>query len=182
MLRGFVQEIKHLNVSMVVTSQVYKNQDLLNGEGLWIVPDAVKYSATLIALIQKRKLKADSGLAGDFKGVRMIVEGYKTRFTKPFQKVEIEVPYEEGMDPYSGLADVAVAAGVLVKKGSRLSIVGEDKTWFARDIGQYADQIVSKLNEMKEDLILDTEAEIDRSDEGSAKQRRLEKFESQSEE
>lgn len=182
MLRGFVQEIKHLNVSMVVTSQVYKNQDLLNGEGLWIVPDAVKYSASIIALIQKRKLKADSGLAGDFKGVRMIVEGYKSRFTKPFQKVEIEVPYEEGMDPYSGLKDVAVAAGVLIKKGSRLSVAGDEKTFFERDIGEYVPRIIAKLNEMKDSLVLDTDAEIDRSDEGSSKQRRQEKFESQSEE
>ena len=94
MLQAFVQAIKHLNVAIICTSQVYKNQDILNGEGVWIVSDAVKYSASQNILIQKRKLKDDSkgAKAGDFSGVRMICEGYKTRFTKPFQKVEIEVP------------------------------------------------------------------------------------------
>lgn len=175
MLRGFVQEIKHLNMAIAVTSQVYKNQDILNGEGVWIVSDAVKYSASIIALVQKRKLKADSGLAGDFKGVRMIIEGYKTRFTKPFQKVEIEVPYEEGMDPYSGLIDVAVKVGVVVKKGSRVAISGEDTTWYAKDVGDHVDRIIAKLNELNAqgDLILDTEEEVDTTTDGvSSKQKR----------
>ena len=164
MLRTYVNAIKSLNIALVCTSQVYKNQDVMNGEGLWIVSDAVKYAASQIVLIQKRKLKDESKGAkvGDFAGVRMICEGYKTRFTKPFQKVEVEVPYETGMDPLSGLLEVAKAAGVIVQKGSRYSMEGEDDTWYSRDIEKYLDQILKKL-EARESVFLDTDAEIDTS-------------------
>lgn len=117
MLRSFVQDIKKLNVVMVCTSQVYKNQDVTNGEGNWIVAEAVKYAASQIVMLSKLKLKDDSGKFGVFSGIRMKAEGYKTRFTKPFQTVTIEVPYDTGMDPTSGLIDVAVELGAIIKKG-----------------------------------------------------------------
>lgn len=141
MLRTFVQDIKRLNVAIVCTSQVYKNQDVMNGEGVWIVSDAVKYSASQIVLLTKLKLK-DTKTGGGVTGIRMKCEGYKTRFTKPFQTVVIEVPYESGMDPYSGLVETAVDMGIVEKKGARYQIVGQDKTWFAKDIADYAETIL----------------------------------------
>lgn len=142
MLRTFVQDIKHLNVAMVVTSQVYKNQDVLNGEGLWIISDAVKYSASQIVLLTKLKLKDKD--VGNVTGIRMKCEGYKTRFTKPFQTVIIEVPYDKGMDPYSGLLETALEMGVIEKKGSRYIIVGEEESWYNKDIDQHAERILIK--------------------------------------
>lgn len=169
MLRTFTGAIKHLNVAMICTSQVYKNQDVLNGEGLWIVSDAVKYAASQIVLIQKRKLKDDAKGAkvGDVAGVRMICEGYKTRFTKPYQKVEIEVPYETGMDPLSGLLEVAKQAGVIVQKGSYYSMAGSDDKWYAKNMDPYVDQILADL-EARESVFLDTDAEVDTETETKA--------------
>jgi recombination protein RecA len=140
MLRTFLQDIKRLNVALIVTSQVYKNQDLLNGEGLWMIPDAVKYSASQIVLLTKLKLKDKE--AGNVAGIRMKCEGYKTRFTKPFQTVVIEVPYDTGMDPYSGLLETAVEMGIVEKKGSRYALTGKDESWYSKDIEQYAESIL----------------------------------------
>lgn len=140
MLRTFIQDIKRLNVALVVTSQVYKNQDVLNGEGLWIVADAVKYSASQIILLSKLKLKDKD--AGVVSGIRMKCEGYKTRFTKPFQTVVIEVPYDTGMDPYSGLLETGLAMGLIEKKGSRYSLAGKEDTWYAKDIENVAESIL----------------------------------------
>lgn len=144
MLRTFIQDIKRLNVAMVVTSQVYKNQDVMNGEGLWIVSDAVKYSASQIVLLSKLKLKdkESGGPSGNVMGIRMKCEGYKTRFTKPFQTVVVEVPYDTGMDPYSGLLETAVDMGVVEKKGSRYSVAGKDTSWYSKDIAEHAETIL----------------------------------------
>lgn len=130
-LREFVQAIKGYNISMIVTAQVYKNQDVTNGEGVWIVSDAIKFSLSQIALLTKLKLR--DGDAGDrsVSGIRMMVESYKTRFTKPFQKVTIEVPYETGMDPFNGLFDVAVETGIITKKGAWY-VIGDGEN-FRRD-------------------------------------------------
>ena len=169
MLRTFVQAIKHLNVAMICTSQVNKNQDIMNGEGVWIVSDAVRYAASQIILITKRKLKDESKGAkmGDFAGVRMICEGYKTRFTKPFQKVEIEVPYDTGMDPTSGLLEAAKQAGVVIQKGSRYSMNGSEDTWYSKDMGPYVDQILAGLS-AQTSLFLQTDAEIETEGETKA--------------
>jgi hypothetical protein len=162
MLRTFVGAIKNLNVAMICTSQVYKNQDILNGEGVWIISDAVRYAASQIVLIQKRKLKDESKGAkmGDFAGVRMICEGNKTRFTKPYQKVEIEVPYDTGMDPLSGMLEVAKQAGVVVQKGSRYAMAGSDDTWYSKDLAKYLDPILAGL-QAQDSVFLTVDAEID---------------------
>lgn len=149
-LRTYVQAIKDVNITIVATTQVYKNQDLLNGEGLWIISDAVKYSASQIVLLTKMKLK-DTG-SSEVKGIRMKCQGYKTRFTKPYQEVVIEVPYEQGMDPYSGLLEVSLSLGLIEKKGSRYCIAGQDTTWFSKDLAQHAEKLILQAESQKTDL------------------------------
>lgn len=162
MLRTFIQDVKRLNIALVVTSQVYKNQDVLNGEGLWIVSDAVKYSASQIVLLTKLKLKDKE--AGNVAGIRMKCEGYKTRFTKPFQTVVIEVPYDTGMSPYSGLLETALDMDLIQKKGSRYCITGKDDTWYAKDIANYAESILL-AGEAKANAFLKVETEESEIDE-----------------
>lgn len=177
MLRTFVQDVKNLNVTLVFTSQVYKNQDVMNGEGLWIVSDAVKYSASQIILLSKLKLKDKE--AGEVAGIRMKCEGYKTRFTKPFQSVVVEVPYETGMDPYSGLLEVAIALGVVEKKGARYLIKGQEDSWYAKDIAERGKEILEACEAVAVDnRLLVEDVEIDHADfegEQTAKSRRASK-------
>jgi recombination protein RecA len=151
-LRQFVHAIKHQNVSIVVTHQVYRNQDITNGEGVWIVNEAVKYSLSQITLLTKLKLKGD--VAGEVRGIRMKCEGYKTRFTQPFQTVTIEVPYETGMDPFNGLMDAAEALGVLTKKGAWYYF-GE-KNFQSKDFGSVAVDVLMAC-EAKSDAFLQVE-------------------------
>lgn len=172
MLRSFVQAVKRPNISMIVTSQVYKNQDVMNGEGVWIVSDAVKFSLSQIVMLTKLKLK-DTG-STDVKGIKMKVEGYKTRFTQPYQKVTIEVPYETGMDPYNGLLDVAVDMGLAVKKGSRYALKGQDTTFYAKDFGQFAPDVLVQCEAERAkflDVFVDGLVE-EKPDEVTAKARR----------
>jgi hypothetical protein len=45
----------------------------------------------------------------------------KTRYAKPFEGVQVKIPYETGMNPYSGLVDLAEKRGLLKKDGNRLA-------------------------------------------------------------
>lgn len=159
MLRTFVQDLKNKNITMVCTSQVYRNQDVMNGEGVWIVSDAVRYSMSQIALLTKLRLKGDK--SGDFEGIRMKVQGFKTRFAKPFQSVTIEVPYETGIDPYSGLLEVGIGLG-LVKQGGawyttndgeKIQRKSMDEAWYERLLEEIEklDRIVLSAGEDDED-------------------------------
>jgi len=177
MLREFVQAIKHLNISIVVTDGVYKNQDLLNGEGLYIVNDAEKFSLSHIALLSKLKLK-DKNDSKNILGMRMKVEGYKTRFTQPFQTVTIEVPYETGMDPYNGLLDVAKNLGIITQKGAYYSLPGQEKGWMMKDGWDENKAKILELCEAKCDEFLDAgvkDSDVDTSEGKSRKAKREEK-------
>lgn len=151
MLRGFVQGIKRSNISIVVTSQVYENQDVLNGEGRWIVSGGIKFALSTIILLTKLKLK-ETG-SREVKGIRMKCEGYKTRFTKPYQVVTIEVPYDEGMDPYNGLLTVAVEMGIVDKRGSRYALAGADKTWYSSEFGEHAEYVLAQAEDGREKFL-----------------------------
>lgn len=162
MLKTFVNDFKSLNVSMVVTKQVYaaNHDQIMKGEGVWVVNDAIRYSTSQIILITKLKLKGDSGISG----IRMKCEAFKTRFTKPFQSVTIEVPYESGMDPTSGLLDVAVSLGIVKQNGGWYTVDWIDKKLRAADLASSTERIIEEC-EAKQNVFLqiskqDQEAEV----------------------
>lgn len=134
MLRAFVQDIKYLPIAIVVTKQVYKaRQDqLLAGEGLWVINDAIRYACSQIVLVTRLKLKDEK--TKSVTGIRMKVEGFKTRFTKPFQVVTLEVPYDTGIDLYDGVFDIALLNGIIIKHGSWYKLEGSDENYRADDI------------------------------------------------
>jgi RecA/RadA recombinase len=177
MLRTFVQDIKKLNVAMVCTSQVYKNQDVTNGEGVWIVSDAVKYAASQIVLLSKLKMKDDSGKVQSYAGILMKCEGYKTRFTNPFQKVQIEVPYSTGMNPFSGLVDTAKELGILESKGAWQYLVGTDIKFYAKNVEEYATQLLVECEKHTDKRLSGNfiHTEEDNEDVQTAKERRKDK-------
>jgi len=47
----------------------------------------------------------------------------KTRYAKPFESVQVKIPYETGMNPYSGLVELFEKKGLLKQTGNRLKYV-----------------------------------------------------------
>lgn len=167
MLRTVVSRISRLNIAFVATHQVYVNQDITNGQGKWIVNNAVRYSASQIALISKLNLKEGSEILG----IRMRVDTYKSRFAKLGTRVEIEVPYTRGMDPYDGVLDDLVAEGLVEQGGAwyTLKIPNQEPIKFQRknfgkdlfdkilqiDQVKEADEMVTKDNLIPENVALE---------------------------
>ena len=42
----------------------------------------------------------------------------KTRYAKPFENIQVKIPYNEGMSPYSGLFEYFEKKGILAKTGN----------------------------------------------------------------
>lgn len=130
LLRTVVSRISRLQIAFLATHQVYVNQDITNGQGKWIVNNAVRYSASQIALISKLNLKEDSEIVG----IRMRVDTYKSRFAKLGTRVEINVPYERGMDMYDGVLDDLISEGLVEQGGAwyTLKLEGQDPIKFQK--------------------------------------------------
>ena len=176
-LRNLVQAIKRVNISIIITSQGYKNQDKTNGEGWWVIAEAIKFSLSQILLLGKLKLKDKEK---NVQGITMKCEGYKTRFTKPFQTVRIEVPYDAGMDPYNGLLDVAVDMDIVGKSGAWYNY--KDNKFYSKNFGPHAEEVLKEC-EAKREKFLD--ADIDDSeietDGDSSRAKRKKKFDEKQE-
>ena len=79
---------------------------------------------------EKLKLKEDEdgNKVTDVRGIRAGCKVMKTRYAKPFEGVQVKIPYETGMNPYSGLVDLFEKKGLLVKDGNRLKYVTSNGT------------------------------------------------------
>lgn len=123
MLRLAVGQIGNLPISMVVTDHVYP-QDIMMGDGAWAITNSTKFSCSIIGIVTKLKLKDE----GEVVGVRMRFETYKSRFAKLGTKVELEVPYNSGMSPVTGLLEMLQEMQVIAKgtqPGEKLNWVSE---------------------------------------------------------
>jgi hypothetical protein len=80
------------------------------------------YASSIVVAMRKLKLKtdADGNKTTTVNGIRSACKIMKTRYAKPFEAVQVEIPYSTGMSPYSGLVDLFEAKGMLKKEGNSL--------------------------------------------------------------
>jgi hypothetical protein len=79
------------------------------------------YASSIVIGMKKKKLKEDENgvKVTDVRGIKSVCKVVKSRYAKPFETVDVFIPYATGMDPYSGLFDLFEKTGVLVKEGNR---------------------------------------------------------------
>jgi hypothetical protein len=88
------------------------------------------YASSIVVAMRKLKLKEDEdgNKTSEVNGIRASCKIMKTRYAKPFESVQVKIPYETGMNPYSGLTDMLEAKSLLVKEGNRLMYRTSDGT------------------------------------------------------
>lgn len=149
MIKDLLKKITHsvagMNITYLCTDQVYqaRSEQIMAGTAIngAVLNEQVKFAFHQIAYLSRLKLK--DAKTSEITGIRLKIAAAKTRFTKPFGQIELEVPYETGIDPFNGLLEVAVALGVVEKRGARYCIAGQERTWFAKDFGDVADEVLA---------------------------------------
>ena len=149
------------NVGMVVTNHTYASQDMFDPDDKISGGSGFVYASSMVVAMKKLKLKEDEdgNKTSTVNGIRAKCKVMKTRYAKPFEDVEIKIPYTTGMDPYSGLFDLFEKKGLLEKVGNRYKYVDSQgvetleyrKNW----TGQLLEIIMSDLPN-KEALSLNT--------------------------
>jgi hypothetical protein len=83
------------------------------------------YASSIVVAIKKLKLKEDEdgNKVSTVQGIRAACKVVKSRYSKPFEGVQIKIPYETGMDPYSGMLEMLETKGIVAKVGNKLSYV-----------------------------------------------------------
>jgi len=122
LVRNCVNMFGAHNVGMVATNHTYASQDMFDPDDKISGGQGFIYASSIVIAMKKLKLKEDEdgNKVSDVRGIRSACKVMKTRYAKPFESVQVKIPYETGMDPYSGLVDLFEAKGLLKKEGNRL--------------------------------------------------------------
>jgi RecA/RadA recombinase len=130
LVRNCVNMFGSHNVGLVATNHTYASQDMFDPDDKISGGQGFIYASSIVVAMKKLKLKEDEdgNKTTDVKGIRAGCKVMKTRYAKPFEGVQVKIPYETGMNPYSGLVDLFEKKGILSKDGNRLKYVDSKGT------------------------------------------------------
>lgn len=122
LVRNCVNMFGDLNLGLVATNHTYASQDMFDPDDKISGGQGFIYASSIVVAMKKMKLKEDEdgNKITQVKGIRAGCKIMKTRYAKPFESVQVKIPYETGMNPYSGLTDLIEAKGLLKKEGNSL--------------------------------------------------------------
>ena len=125
LVRNCVNMFGNYNVGLVCTNHTYASQDMFDPDDKISGGQGFIYASSIVVAMKKLKLKEDEdgNKITDVMGIRAACKVMKTRYAKPFEGVQVKIPYETGMNPYSGLVDLAEKKNILKKDGNRLMFV-----------------------------------------------------------
>lgn len=125
LVRNCVNMFGTANVGLVATNHTYASQDMFDPDDKISGGQGFIYASSIVVAMKKLKLKEDEdgNKVSDVRGIRAACKVMKTRYAKPFESVQVKIPYETGMNPYSGLVDLFEAKGLLQKDGNRLKYI-----------------------------------------------------------
>lgn len=156
LVRNCVNMFGSYNVGLVATNHSYASQDMFDPDDKISGGQGFIYASSIVVAMRKLKLKEDldGNKTSEVNGIRAACKIMKTRYAKPFESLQIKIPYTTGMNPYSGLVDMFEGKGLLQKDGNRLKYVMIDgtelkmyrKEWERNDEGNL-DSVIKDFSE-----------------------------------
>ncbi len=120
LVRQTVNRIAQWNIGFVATNHTYASQDMFDPDDKISGGMGVMFASSIVVAMKKMKLKedADGNKITQVKGIRAGCKVVKSRYAKPFESVQVHIPYDTGMDPYSGMFNMLLDMEILEKTGN----------------------------------------------------------------
>ena len=125
LVRNCVNMFGSLNIGLVATNHTYASQDPYNPDDKISGGAGFVYASSIVVAMKKLKLKEDEdgNKVSEVLGIRAGCKIMKTRYAKPFEDIQLHIPYSTGMSPYSGFFDLLEKKGMIAKEGNRYSYI-----------------------------------------------------------
>jgi recombination protein RecA len=161
LVRNCVNMFGAYGVGMVCTNHTYASQDMFDPDDKISGGQGFIYASSIVVAMKKLKLKEDEdgNKISEVMGIRSACKVMKTRYAKPFEGVQVKIPYSTGMSPYSGMVDLAEKKGLLKKDGNRLAFTTADgeiikqfrKAWESNEEG-CLDRVMADFQNQKTEV------------------------------
>jgi len=125
LVRNCVNMFGSYNVGLVATNHTYASQDPYNPDDKISGGQGFVYASSIVVAMKKLKLKEDEdgNKVSEVLGIRSGCKIMKTRYSKPFETIELKIPYTTGMNPYSGMFDLLENKKIVTKEGNRYTYI-----------------------------------------------------------
>lgn len=99
---------EYLDKNDVYDIEVNKTHSYVLENGIVSHNSSLEFTPSVVIAMNKRKLKEDEfgNKTTDVQGIKVDATVRKTRYTQPFQKITFNIPWDTGMDGYSGLFEL----------------------------------------------------------------------------
>ena len=161
LVRNCVNMFGSYNVGLVCTNHTYARQDMFDPDDKISGGQGFIYASSIVVAMKKMKLKEDEdgNKVSDVNGIRAGCKVMKTRYAKPFEGVQVKIPYTTGMSPYSGLVDLIEKKELLKREGNSLVFTTSDgeiikkfrKAWEKNDDG-CLDRVMADFKNIKSEV------------------------------
>lgn len=138
LVRNCVNMFGNYNVGLIATNHTYASQDPYDPDDKISGGQGFIYASSIVVAMKKLKLKEDEdgNKTSEVLGIRAGCKIMKSRYAKPFETIQIKIPYSTGLNPYSGMFDMLETKKILVKEGNRYYYVdsnGEIIKYFRKE-------------------------------------------------
>jgi hypothetical protein len=125
LVRNTVNQLAPHPIGLVATNHTYASQDMFDPDDKISGGQGFVYASSIVVAMKKLKLKEDEdgNKVSTVQGIRAACKVVKTRYSKPFESVQIKIPYESGMNPYSGILELLEQKGIVTKVGNKLQYI-----------------------------------------------------------
>ena len=146
----------------MATNHSYASQDPYNPDPVVSGGQGFVYASSILVAMKKLKLKEDEegNKVTDVLGIRAGCKIMKTRYAKPFEDIQIQIPYETGMNPYSGFFDLIEKRQLIKKEGNRYAYTdnnGEIHKYFRKEWNRNENGIMDLVMKEFETKVTNTE-------------------------
>ena len=169
LVRNCVNMFGSYNVGLVCTNHTYASQDMFDPDDKISGGQGFIYASSIVVAMKKMKLKEDEdgNKVSEVNGIRAGCKVMKTRYAKPFEGVQVKIPYTTGMSPYSGLVDLIEKKNLLKREGTSLVFTTSQgeiikkfrKAWEKNDDGCLDTVMKDFVNQKAEVSTVEEEAE-----------------------
>ena len=146
-----VKSIKNVGKADVYDISVDKNENYILENGMITHNSGLKYAASSIIYLSKRKEKVGTEIVGNI----IHCKNHKSRLTVENRMVDIRLTYDKGLDRYYGLLELAEKYGVFKKVSTRYelpdgskqfgkTIMNDPKTYFTEEIMAKLEECAAK--------------------------------------
>ena len=142
--RVLTLKLSKSNIPLLVTNHTYQQIGVMFPQDIMGGGRGLQYAASTIVFLSKRKEKEGTDVVGNVIHCRL----FKSRLSKENKKVDVLLRYDQGLNRYYGLLDLAEKYGIIKKVSTRYEMPDGTKV--------FGKQIINEPEKYFDEQIMDS--------------------------